>query len=264
MKIGCQIGILDTKDVQGAIASVGEAGFGGIELFEPHIVPYYADPSLFKGLLDRAGIALAGVYFNSDRFIDRRSEDQVLERAIQACDFMRTVGCGYLLLNGGVQRAEGDRFSDDDWAQMARIANRIAQESRKRVVQTVLHPHFRCMIETCQDVDRLIDAGLNQNVIGLCVHAGHQLLRGVDPYEIYNKYMGWVRYIHVGNQDEGGKGAFLGEGVLDQVRLHQPIFEAGYDGWIVVECRKQGVSAREYCDNARDYLKSQWPDLNWE
>jgi hypothetical protein len=43
-----------------------------------------------------------------------------------------------------------------------------------------------------------------------------------------------------------------------------PILKAGYDGWIVIEAKKEGVDPGEYCKHAMEYLTSQWPTVQWQ
>jgi len=264
MRVGCQIGVWGAASVEAAIAEMGAAKLKGIELFHAHIVSYYSTPAVLRDCLKKAGMSLAGVYFASDKFIAPDGECEVLDQVKEACDFIRSVEGGFLVMNGGVGKPEGRTFSDDEFDRMARIANRIGVESRQRDVQTVIHPHIRCMIESCGDVDRLLDAGLNKNLVGLCVHASHQHALGLDPYEMYEKHASWVRYVHVGNTGKDGKGELLGEGALDQNRLHKPILNAGFDGWFIIECRKEGMSAKDYCNDARKFMKSQWRNVRWE
>ena len=62
-------------------------------------------------------------------------------------------------------------------------------------------------------------------------------------------------------QAEKKKGTFLGEGALDQDRLMKQILDAGYDGWLIIECRKEGVAPADYLKHASDYIRSRnWAD----
>jgi inosose dehydratase len=264
MRIGCQIGIWRDKSLEEAIAATGSLGLAGLEVFEWHIAAHYGNPQALQTSLQRAGVQLSGVYFTSDDFINPAGEGAVLKKASQACAFLRAVGAGFLVMNGGVQKKEGAAFSDRDFGQLAKVANRIGAEAGEKGIAAVMHPHAGCMVEAPQDVDRLLEAGLERSEVGLCVHAGHQLAIGADPYELYEKHASWVRYAHIGDSDAEQRGALLGEGVLDQRRLMEPLLAAGFDGWIIIECAEEGVAPEEYAARARDYLKTQWPRVRWE
>jgi len=265
MRIGCQIGMWRTGDVEAAISAIGAAGAQGIETFAAQLKTYHEDPAKLQALLDAANLRLSGAYFNSSEFVNPAAEDDVVNEAAADCDLLRAVGGGFLVVNGGVPKGDPPRtFSDEEFAQLAKVLNRIGAAAAQRGVQAVMHPHVRCMIETPADVDRLVAAGVDQKRIGLCVHASHQLLAGADPYAIYEKHPAWVRYAHIGDTGEDGKGAFLGQGVLDQERLMRPLLEAGFDGWIVIECGKEGTPPAEYAANAIACMKRTWPQVNWE
>jgi inosose dehydratase len=252
-------------DLEATIAAIGEAGVEGLETFAVQLKPYHEEPERFTALLDAAGLRLSGAYFNSKEFVNPAAEEDVVAEAAADCGFLRKVGGEFLVVNGGPPKADpAQGFSDEDFRQLARVLDRIGAGAIERGVQAVMHPHAKCMVETPEDVDRLVEAGVDQAQVGLCVHASHQLHVGADPYAIYETYADWVDYAHIGDADRSRKGAFLGQGVLDQERLMRPLLEAGFDGWIVIECGKEGVIPEEYARNAMAYLRKTWPQVNWE
>jgi sugar phosphate isomerase/epimerase len=184
MKIGAQIGVLASGSTEEAIAKVSNTGLQGIEVFDFNIAPHYKAPELFSRRLHEANVELSGVYFISDNFIDKEKEDLVIDKAEEACLFMKEVGCSHLVLNGGINRKDDYAFTNEDFRQMACIANRLGELCNRMGIRAVLHPHFGCMIETRADLDRLLESGLDRELVGLCVHAAHQLRKGSDPYDI--------------------------------------------------------------------------------
>ena len=265
MRIGCQVGMWKGGDLEAVIRAIGTVGVQGVETFTTQLAPYHDDPDRLKALLDAAGLQLSGAYFNSKGFIDPAAEDDVVRQAVADCGFLAVVDGEFLVVNGGVWKGDEPRtFTDEDFAQFAKVLNRISPEAAERGVTIAVHPHLKCMVETPADVDRLVDAGLDQAQVGLCVHASHQLHIGADPYEIYEKHADWVDYAHIGDADANGKGALLGQGVLDQGRLMAPLLDAGFDGWLIIECGKEGVPPEDYAKHAVEYLKATWPDVLWE
>lgn len=263
MRIGGQIGPWKTDDVEAAIQGMGKAGLEGIETFTTHLEPHYDDPAGFSRPLKDAAIELSGAYFNSTGFVDPAAENAVVDEAAKACRFLAAVGGGFLVVNGGVSKGDPPRsFSEADFCQLAKVLDRIGETATASGVEAVMHPHLKCMIETLADVDRVLACGLDKSKIGLCVHAAHQFMVGADPYEIYEKHGDWVRYAHIGNAGKPG-GCLVGEGALDQERLMKPLLEAGFDGWIIIECGKKGVAPADYAADAIAYMKSTWPDVSW-
>ncbi|HUS92221.1 MAG TPA: sugar phosphate isomerase/epimerase [Phycisphaerae bacterium] len=266
MRIGCQIGMWKGDEpFEEKVAAVGRTGAAGVEVFTHHFEPYANRPAGFKALVDAAGPALTGAYFNSADFLNTDAEGAVVARAAQDCRFLHAAGGAFLLVNGGLWHGDDQReYTDGQFAQLAKVANRIGDAAAAAGIQAVIHPHWKCQVETPADLDRLVAAGLDWRKVGLCVHAAHQYLAGADPYEIYEKHAAHVRYVHVGDSDGDRKACPLGRGALDQRRLMQPLLEAGFDGWVIIECTCQGVPPADYAAEAMEYLRTTWPTVSWD
>ncbi len=266
MRIGCQIGMWKgDESFEEKIAAIGRTGASGVEVFVDHLEGFYDRADELKAVIEGADLALSGAYFNSKDFLDVEAEERVVGEAAAASWFLREVGGEFLLLNGGLWKGDTERaFLDEEFAHLANVFNRIGAEAGEIGVSVVMHPHLKCQIETPADVDRLVTAGLDWGRVGLCVHAAHQYLIDADPYEIYENHAARVRYVHVGDSDADKKAALLGEGALDQERLMRPLLEAGFDGWLIIECGKEGVRPEEYAASAIAYMKRTWPEITWE
>ena len=266
MRIGCQIGMWKTEQTfEEKVAAIGAAGASGVEVFVEHVRPYADEPDKLKALLEGAGLALTGAYFNSGEFLEPAAADGVVARAVADSRILHAVGAQFLLLNGGLARGEEPReFTDAEFAHLAKLFNHIGDEAAAAGVTTVMHPHWKCQVETPADVERLVAAGLDWRKVGLCVHAAHQYLAGADPYPIYERHAAQVRYVHVGDSDGDRKSCLLGEGALDQRRLMQPLLDAGFDGWIIIECGQEGVAPADYAAHAIEYLRATWPRVAWD
>ena len=157
MRIGCQIGMWKgDMSFRQKIAAIGGTDASGAEVFVDHLKPFYDEPELLKATFDAAGLALSGAYFNSRRFLDAGAADGVVAEAAEACRFLREVGGEFLLLNGGLFKGDADRtFSDEEFAHLAGLFNRIGAEAGEIGISVVMHPHQKCQVETPADVDRL-------------------------------------------------------------------------------------------------------------
>jgi len=254
MKIGCQIGVWGGS-AEDAVKDMGAAGIEGIEVFTGHIAPYYGMESEVKKFLDNNNIELSGAYFGNEKFISPEDEEDVVSEASAAAEFLGKVGSSFIILNGGVskgQKPEG--FSEDDFKQLGKTMNSIGKAVQKYDVVACVHPHAGCMIESPSDLNRLLEY-LDTSLVGLCPHAAHQVIAGFDPYEMYEKHAELVRYLHIGAIGAGNKGALLGEGILDQKRLMKAVLDAGYDGWIIIESSKEGISPKDYVSQAKRYIE---------
>ena len=277
MKLGIQIGVMaqEWKDkggtsehqpCDGAIEMAGSLGLRGLEVFERHIMAYYDKPDYMEEQLDKAGIILSGVYFPMDNALVGEGA-QALADAKKASAFISEIGGHYLVLNGGPKKQEAQEFGAADFSQVARIANAIGDIASSDGISAVMHPHFGFMVETNANLESVLDAGLDPDKVGLCVHASHQVLAASDPYVMYERHADIVRYVHVGNgRAEDGKhiGTYLGDGDLDQKRLMNPLLESGFDGWVVIECSQDGASTKDYVNNTSEYLGTAFPGISWE
>ncbi len=266
MRIGCQIGLWGygelREQTEPIIEVTGKLGLRGLEVFDTDIAGYYGKSDVLRACLERAGVELTGAYFAIDDSVDPEKESAVLTRAAEACDFLRSVGAEFIILNGGARR-EGRLFTDDDYRQLASVMNRIGKEARRKGLQAVMHAHIHYMVERPEEVDRLVVAGIDQDLVGLCPHAAHQQYISADPYVIYEKYASWVKYLHFGDVGADNKSAVAGHGVLDQKRLMKPLLAAGFDGWIIIEGAQEGLSAEQYAEQSIAYMKQTWPGLKW-
>lgn len=258
MKIGCHIGQWKTGgDLEGIIKSVGESGIEGLEVFKHHVEPFYGKPEVIKELLSSTGVEMSGAYFGNDGFIFAEKEKEVLDEAADLCEFLGKVGSQFIVMNGGVSRKlRPDGFTEDDFKALANVMNGIGRIAKDRGVSAVIHPHLGMTVVSLADLDRLLNY-LDVSLVGLCFHAGHQLLEDYDPYEMYEAHADLLRYCHIGDSSKGKEGALLGEGLLDQKRLMKPIIDAGYDGWMVIESAKEGVPQDEYVAHAIRYIREE-------
>ena len=276
MKLGIQIGVMavewgdkgDTKDSQScdlAVEMAGVTGLQGLEVFERHIMDYYDKPNHMKDILEEAEVTLTGAYFPMNAALT--DDAATLESAKKACAFMSAVNGEYLLLNGGPPYEGENAYALEDYRALAQVANSIGEIGSSYGVPIVMHPHFKFMVETNDNLESVLNAGLNPDKVGLCVHASHQVLAGSDPYVMYERHANLVKYVHVGNSKaQGGKhvGSFLGEGDLDQKRLMNPLLESGFDGWVIIECSKDGIDTKAYAENTLVYLQTSFPEISWE
>lgn len=144
-----------------------------------------------------------------------------------------------------------ERPSLDESGRTALLNNldRIHEHARLRGVTAALHPHIGTMVETHEDVQRVL-AGSS---IGLCVDTGHLLVGGTDPVELTRDHVDRVVHVHLkdvrrplaervrngeltyGEAIPLGMFTPLGEGDIDVATLVRLLEDHGYAGWYVLE-----------------------------
>jgi inosose dehydratase len=137
----------------------------------------------------------------------------------------------------------------DGWRTLCANADRLAERAARLGVRACLHPHVGTMVETRQDVDRLL-AGAR---IPLCLDTGHLLIGGTDPAELVDEAADRILHVHLKDVDAGlatsvalgwrgytdavrdGLYRPLGQGDVDVARIVRRLTEQGYQGWYVLE-----------------------------
>jgi len=140
-------------------------------------------------------------------------------------------------------------LDDAGWQTLLTHLDRLDRLAGQRGVTATLHPHVGTMVETTDDVERLL-AGSG---IGLCLDTGHLLIGGADPVALAAGHAGRIRHTHLKDVDvswarrvQSGAVTYteavrqgmyrpLGQGDVDIAAIVGALEGAGYDGWYVLE-----------------------------
>lgn len=140
-------------------------------------------------------------------------------------------------------------LDDRQWATLLANLDRLAGAAADRGVLAVLHPHVGTMVETRDDVDRV----LNGSSIRLCLDTGHLLIGGTDPLALARRVPGRIAHAHLKDVDadlaaavQAGtlsyteavrRGMYtpLGAGDVDIAGIVTALRSNGFDGWFVME-----------------------------
>jgi inosose dehydratase len=135
------------------------------------------------------------------------------------------------------------------WEVLLANLERVRDAATAVGVTAVLHPHVGTLVETAEEVQRVLD-GCD---VDLCLDSGHLLIGGTDPVQPARDHAERVRHVHLKDVDlavaervragaityyEGvQQGLYrpLGRGGLDVRSLVASLLGAGYDGWFVLE-----------------------------
>jgi inosose dehydratase len=140
-------------------------------------------------------------------------------------------------------------LDDDQWATVFANLDRIGQIVVGRGLTATLHPHVGTMVETRDDVDRVL-AGSS---IPLCLDTGHLLIGGTDPLELTLQVPERIKHAHLKDVNvelaakvQSGELTYteavaagmyvpLGAGDVDLAGIVKTLEDNGYDGWYVME-----------------------------
>jgi inosose dehydratase len=167
-------------------------------------------------------------------------------------DGYAAAGAGVLVLSA-ITGSEGydtrPVLDEDGWAVLLSNLDRLAALAAQRGVRAVLHPHVGTMIETGQEVQRVLEG----SSISLCLDTGHLLIGGTDPAELTRQAPERIAHTHlkdvdatVASQVRSGRLTYteavrrgmyraLGTGDVDVPAIVGHLRARGYDGWYTLE-----------------------------
>jgi inosose dehydratase len=137
----------------------------------------------------------------------------------------------------------------DGWTRLFGNLNRLTEIAADRGVTAVLHPHVGTMVETGDDVQRVLEG----SSIALCLDTGHMLIGGSDPLAVTRQAPERIAHTHLKDVDHGlakrvqskeltytdavkdGMYKPLGQGDVDIAGVVSHLEAHGYDGWYVLE-----------------------------
>jgi inosose dehydratase len=177
-------------------------------------------------------------------------------------------------LDGYDSRPELDA---DGWALLLRNLDRISARAAEHGVGAVLHPHVGTMVETGDDVQRVLEG----SEMSLCLDTGHLLIGGTDPAELTRQVPDRIAHTHFKDVDNTvaakvrsgaltyydavAQGMYrpLGTGDVDIASIVNTLQGNGYTGWFTLEqdtiLTEQPPAGAGPIDNARtsaDYVRS--------
>lgn len=165
---------------------------------------------------------------------------------------LRAAGAGVVVL-AAATGADGydsrPELDDDQWSTLLANLDRLSGIASEAGLLAVLHPHVGTMVETREDVDRVL-AG---STIPLCLDTGHLLIGGTDPLELAKAVPHRIKHTHLKDVDaalaakvrsgevtytdavRAGMYTPLGTGDIDIAGIVSVLRDNGFDGWFVME-----------------------------
>ena len=149
-------------------------------------------------------------------------------------------------LDGYDSRPELD---DAAWRELFTNLDRIAERAAERGVNAVLHPHVGTMVESRDEVDRVLDG----SSVPLCLDTGHLLIGGTNPLELAKAVPDRITHTHLKDVDlafservrageltytdavRDGMYRPLGQGDADIAAIIGTLESNGYSGWYTME-----------------------------
>lgn len=230
------------------LREMSELGLTATELGAAGFLP--TDPQVLKAELDSFGMSLLGG-FTPVVLHDRAMREETIESARQTAKLFQQAGATKFV-SSVVQDMDWsnpralDRDEAKHMAEMFGVLDEICDEFG---LQQVLHPHVQTLVETKDDISRVLDSC----DVKFCLDTGHMAFGGQDPVEFAKTAFDRVGHVHLKDirldmvgpvlkrevslmaATQAGVFTPLGAGDVDILGVVQTLEQQGYRGWYVIE-----------------------------
>lgn len=251
-----------TTPLETCLAEARSAGFAGIE--SGHKFP--SDPAALRDALAAHGLRFISGWY-SGRLLERDTPREI--EALQAhldllaandapvLIYAETTGC--IHSDGAIPLSRGPRMGSDQWPTLCARLDHLAAHCAERGIALVVHHHMGTVIESAEDIARLMDGTKDQ--VGLLLDSGHATFAGANPATLATSYAARIRHVHckdirrdVFTASRAADTSFLdaviagvftvpGDGFIDFAGMLAPLKAAAYRGWVVVEAEQDPAKA---------------------
>ncbi|WP_135456357.1 sugar phosphate isomerase/epimerase [Mycobacterium sp. DL99] len=234
-------------DPERVLTEMRDTGLTATELGPEGFLP--ADTAELQSVLTRHGLACVGGFVP---VVLHNADHDPADDLAGPLDSLVAADAGVVVLAAATGSDGYDSrpvLDDDQWARLLSNLDRLAAIVAARGLLAVLHPHVGTMVETRDDVDRVL-AG---STIPLCLDTGHLLIGGTDPLELAKAVPNRIKHTHLKDVDavlaakvQSGEISYtdavragmytpLGTGDVDIAGIVSVLRDNGFDGWFVME-----------------------------
>ncbi|EKF43026.1 myo-inosose-2 dehydratase [Nitratireductor indicus] len=243
------------------LSEAAAIGFDGIE--KGHKMP--SDGAELKAVLAEYDLLFVSGWHSLNLLAPGWSVEKEKAAIQPHLDMLKANGCTVCIvcetanaIHGNDEVSVNDRphLSNHQWTWFPAQLEEIATYCAEQGISLVYHHHMGTVIETEEEIDRLM-AATGPNT-WLLLDTGHATFGGGDPERLAEKHMSRVRHLHAKNirpeimkdvRDNGlsflegvRRGVFTvpgdPEGMIDFPPILKVAAEVGYRGWLVIEAEQ--------------------------
>ena len=230
------------------LAEMSGMGMTATELGAPGFLP--TDPDEVKAVLAEFGMTLMGG-FTPVVLHDPAQRQATIESATATAKLFQRAGATKFV-SAVVQDWDWSiprPLSVDEQKHMVEMFGVIDEICAAHGLQQVLHSHVQTVVETKDDINRVLDTC----DVNFCLDTGHMAIGGQDPVAFAKEAMERVGHVHLKDvrldmvppvlrrevtlmaATQAGLFTPLGQGDVDILGVVQTLEAAGYRGWYVIE-----------------------------
>lgn len=234
--------------VERVLGEMAELGFPSTELGSDGYLP--TDPAELKAVLAKHDLTLLAAFVPLVLH-DPEEADEALRRAEEMANLLAAAGARYFNTAPVTSYDWEPRteLTDAQWDHVMMMFGRIEKVTEAHGLTQVLHTHVGCIVETKEEVARV----LSGSGVSFVLDTAHLAVGGYDPVDFVAEHADRVGLVHikdtaisVSDQLNAGEvtlmeavqtGIFpaVGDGDLDIDTVIQTLELAGFDGWYVLE-----------------------------
>ncbi len=229
------------------LSEMRELGLAATEVGPDGFLP--CEPTAMSRVLGEHGLTAVGgftpVLLHESNYDPIPEVDRILDR-------YAATDAKVLVLSAVTGRSGYDSrptLDEDGWTTLLANLNRLSVLAAEHGIRAVLHPHVGTMIQTGDEVQRVLDG----SAVALCLDTGHLLIGGTDPAELTRQAPDRIGHTHLKDVDQrlaatvrtgdrtyteavrDGMYRPLGAGDVDIATIVRDLDQAGYTGWYTLE-----------------------------
>lgn len=230
------------------LLEMAEAQLGATEFGPMGFLP--TDPSSRAAALKQYNMVAVGGFFP---VVLHDADYDPLPDVREELESYKKSGAKTLVLAAGTglsdYNSKRPELTTEQWDIFFSNCNRIDSYAKSIGVTATVHPHVGTMIETKEDVYKLLQG----SEIAFTLDTGHMIIGGTDPVEFAQKNPSRIKHVHMKDVDmskaahvasgeqtynQGVKNGMytpLGDGDVDVKAIVTALSQSGYTGWYVLE-----------------------------
>ncbi len=234
--------------VDRVLAEMASLGFPATELGSDGYLP--SDPKELRSVLEPHGLGMLAAFVPAVVH-DPAQADETLRRMVDMAELLQTVGATYFNTAAVTSWDWKPRreLTNEEWAHTYEMFARIEEITEAHGLIQVLHEHVGCIVETKDEIQRVVD----NSSIRFVLDTAHFAVGGYDPVDFARDHGDRVGLVHIKDCDlavaqrlnageltlmeavQGGIFPSVGRGDLDIAAVITSLESSGYDGWYVLE-----------------------------
>ena len=248
--------------VDACLSEASRIGFRGIEMG----AHFPKEMNALRRKLDEYNLRLATGWYDMG-LLRRDYKDEIIAMRSHY-ELLSALGCRLMVVAETLgttvhnrqdkKLAERHRMNGDEWRTFLNRLENLARYMNDRNMPLSYHPHIGTVIETREEIDRLMN---ETQEVHLLYDTGHIYYAGGDPRQVLRDYFPRINHIHTKDvrmdvvrriyEEElsfidgvlAGTFTVPGDGDIDFTPLAESLRVSDYEGWLVLEAEQDPMKA---------------------